>query len=53
MAKIIVIGSTNTDMVVRSARIPVPGETADPVRQVFSGVLLFEGHDHIGCQAQL
>ena len=27
MAKIIVIGSTNTDMVVRSARIPVPGET--------------------------
>ena len=27
MAKIVVIGSTNTDMVVRSARIPVPGET--------------------------
>ena len=27
MARIVVIGSTNTDMVVRSARIPVPGET--------------------------
>ncbi len=27
MKKIVVIGSSNTDMVVRSARIPVPGET--------------------------
>ena len=27
MARIIVIGCTNTDMVVRSSRIPVPGET--------------------------
>ncbi len=27
MAKVIVIGSTNTDMVVRAARIPAPGET--------------------------
>ena len=27
MKKVMVIGSSNTDMVVRSARIPVPGET--------------------------
>lgn len=27
MSKIVVIGSTNTDMVVKSARIPAPGET--------------------------
>lgn len=27
MAKIVVIGSTNTDMVVKSARLPKPGET--------------------------
>ncbi|MCQ2380536.1 MAG: ribokinase, partial [Victivallaceae bacterium] len=27
MGKVVVIGSSNTDMVVRSARIPVPGET--------------------------
>ena len=27
MKKVVVIGSSNTDMVVKSARIPVPGET--------------------------
>ena len=27
MKKIVIIGSTNTDMVVKSERIPVPGET--------------------------
>ena len=27
MGKVVVIGSSNTDMVVRSRRIPVPGET--------------------------
>ena len=27
MKKVVVIGSTNTDMVVKSERIPVPGET--------------------------
>ena len=27
MAKIVVIGSSNTDMVVKTARFPVPGET--------------------------
>ena len=40
MKKVMVIGSSNTDMVVRSARIPVPGETI--LVSEYCGFIVFE-----------